>query len=223
MREKLSKILHTFQQDYLRLILGTTNLALAISMIVSPEPHNLFFWITLAFRIITVPVAIFIGNKGLWICYFIFCNVGTLQTQYDNFSYVALLMVLFSLTPKVTKRQAVFVVALYVTDVFIVAGMRDKEPYYIWNHFILSAQYCTAMWRQKVINQHYNKTAIRILKLTEEEIEILEQLKNNETIKEVDGSCERNVYRKLEKARERNSITSNAELIQLYKSNCFSV
>lgn len=216
MREKLSKILFAFQQDYLRFILGITNLALAVSMVVSPEPHNLFFWITLVFRIITVPIAIFVGNKGLWVCYFIFCNVGTLQTQYNNFSYVALLMVLFSLTPKVTKKQAVIVAALYVTDVFIVAGMRDKEPYYIWNHFILSAQYCTAMWRQKVIN---NKVEVKILKLTEEEMAVLDQLRNNEMIKEVDGTCERNVYRKLEKARVRNGFINNKELIAMYKIN----
>lgn len=216
MRDKLTKIFCTFQQDYLRFILGTTNLALAVSMVVSPEPHNVFFWITLAFRVITVPVAIFIGNKGLWFCYFVYCNIKSFDLTYNDLSCVALLMVLFALTPRVTKHQAVFVIALYVTDVFIVAGMHNKSGYYIWNHFILSAQYCTAMWRQKVYNRNYNKE-VRILKLTEDEINILEQLKNSECIKEVDGSCERNIYRKLEKARGRNNISNNKELIEVYK------
>lgn len=213
--EKISQIFQKFQKDYLRVLLAVTNLLLAASMIVSPEPRDLFFWITLGFRLITVPIAVFIGNKGLWVCYFLFCNVGVLQIQYKDFSYAALLMVLFSLTPKVSKSQAFFVAGLYATDIFIVAGMHDKGSYYIWNHFILTAQYCAAMWKQKVICNHDAKVMI----LTPDEIEILKKLESGYSKKQIEGYSEASIYRKLTEARERNSCTNNDELLKLYKKS----
>ena len=208
----------TFKKDYLRLVIAVTNSVLALSMFISPEPHDFFFWFTLAFRIITIPTALFIGNKGLWVLYFIFCNVKALDITYNNYTCVALLSVLFAMTPRVTKHQAVFVVGLYLTDVFIVAGLHNKTPFYIYTHILLSAQYVTAMWKQKVITQERCKAENKILILTPDEIQILDQIKNNEPIKTVEGFSEATVYRKLTEARNRNDISSNEELINEFIS-----
>ena len=212
----IKESLSTFKKDYLRIVLAVTNGILALSMIISPEPHDFFFWFTLAFRVLTVPAALFIGNKALWILYFIFCNVKALDITYNNYTCVALLSVLFALTPKVTKHQAVFVVGLYLTDVFIVAGLHNKTPFYIYTHILLSAQYVTAMWKQKVITKQQVKAENKMLVLTPEEIQILDQVKNNEPIKTVEGFSESTVYRKLTDARIRNNFKNNDELISEY-------
>lgn len=212
----------TFKDDYLRVVIAATNTILAISMIVSPEAHNFFFWFTLAFRVITVPVALFVGNKGLWILYFIFCNVKALDITYNNYTCVALLSMLFALTPKVTKHQAIFVAGLYLTDVFIVAGLHNKTPFYIYTHILLSTQYCTAMWKQKVITQKQVRIEQKLIILTSEELAILEQLNNGALVKQVEGFSEATVYRKLTEARLRNGIKNNEELIKMYKAQISS-
>lgn len=209
----MREILYKFNHDYLRVVIAITNNILAISMFVSPEPHDFFFWFTLAFRISTVPTAIFIGNKALWFLYFVFVNVKAFQITYNNYTVVAILSVLFALTPKVTKKQAIAVVAIYITDVFIVAGMHNKSPFYIYTHILLSIQYCTAMWKQKVFNR---KAEHKVLVLTPEEIKILEQIKDGDTIKSVDGSSEATVYRRLIEARKRNNIEDNKSLKEMY-------
>lgn len=215
MKEKLK----SFCKDYLRVVIAVTNTILAISMIISPEPHNFFFWFTLVFRISTVPLAIFVGNKGIWVAYFIFCNVKSLDITYNNLTIVGILSVLFALTPKVTKHQAIFVIGLYLTDVFIVAGLHNKTPFYIYTHILLSIQYCTAMWKQKVMNTKHSKNLI----LTPDEIEILNQLVSNEKIrKSVDGYSESTVYRRLSDAKERNDFKDNDELIEAYKASIVS-
>lgn len=210
----MREILYKFNHDYLRVVIAVTNSILAVSMFISPEPHNFFFWFTLAFRIATVPAAIFIGNKALWFLYFVFVNVKALDISYNNYTCVAILSILFALTPKVTMKQAVAVVSLYITDVFIVAGLHNKSPFYIYTHILLSIQYCTAMWKQKVYNR---KSVHKTIILTPEEIDILEQISNGEAIKSIDGSSEVTVYRRLNEARKRNNIETNDELKRLYK------
>ncbi len=210
MRERLKQ----FTTDYLRIVIAVTNGILAVSMFISPEAHNFFFWFTLAFRVATVPTAILIGNKALWFLYFVFVNVKALDMTYNNYTCVAILSILFALTPKVTVKQAVAVVSLYITDVFIVAGLHNKSPFYIYTHILLSVQYCTAMWKQKVYNR---KSVHKTIILTPEEIDILEQISNGEAIKSIDGSSEATVYRRLNEARKRNNIETNDELKRLYK------
>lgn len=214
-REKLS----TFKQDHLRIVIAVTNTILAISMTISPEPRNFFFWFTLVFRIMTVPVSLFIGNKGIWVLYFIFCNVKALDITYNNLTIVGILSVLFALTPKVTKHKAILIVSLYITDVFIVAGLHNKTPFYIYTHILLSIQYCTAMWKQKVVTKEQYSVQTKILILTQDEIKILEQLINGEPIKQVDGFSEATTYRKLTEARDRNGIENNERLIEIYRNN----
>lgn len=209
----MREILYKFKHDYLRVVIAVTNGILAISMFISPEPHNFFFWFTLAFRIATVPTAIFIGNKALWFLYFVFVNVKALDISYNNYTCVAILSILFALTPKVTMKQAVAVASLYITDVFIVAGLHNKSPFYIYTHILLSVQYCTAMWKQKVFNR---KSEHRVLILTPEEIKILEQINNGDAIKSIDGGSEATVYRRLTEARKRNNIEDNKKLKELF-------
>ena len=211
--------LKSFSRDYLRVVLLATNSILALSMYISPEPHDFFFWFTLAFRIITIPTALFIGNKGLWFLYFVFCNVKALDITYNNYTCVALLSVLFALTPKVTKKQAVFVIGLYLTDVFIVASLHNKTPFYIYTHILLSAQYCTAMYKQKVFTLQQSKRQNRLLILTPDEIQILSQIENGEPIKTVEGFSEATIYRKLTEARQRNGFSTNEELINEYAAS----
>lgn len=211
---KIKENLLAFKNDYLRIIIAVTNGILAMSMYVSPEPHNFFFWFTLCFRITTILSALFIGNKALWLLYFIFCNVKALDITYNNYTCVALITVLFALTPKVTIKQAVAVAVLYVTDVFIVAGLHNKSAFYIYNHFLLCSQFVAAMWKQKQINKIH---ATNLIILTPEEIKILKQLVEGKPIKQVSGFLEPTVYRKLSDARERNKVETNSELIELYK------
>lgn len=214
---KLKEILSAFSKDFLRVIIVITNTILALSMIVSPEPHDFFFWFTLGFRLASVPIAIFIGNKGLWFLYFVFTNVKSLDITYNNFTCVALLMMLFALTPKCSIKQAVAMTALYVTDVFIVAGLHNKSAFYIYSHFLLCTQFCAAMWKQKVVQKKVAET--QILVLTEEEIKILEQLGEGEPVKNIDGLSEATVYRRLNEACKRNGIENNRKLKEVYKKD----
>lgn len=212
MREKLLNHIKSFPTDNLCLVIAITNTVLAISMYVSPEQHNFFFWFTLGFRILTPIIALLFGGKGLWILYFIFCNVKALDITYNNYTVVAILSVLFALTPKVTKQQAYFVAGLYITDVFIVAGLHNKTLFYIYTHIMLSAQYVTAMWKMKVTNSKQ-----KFFILTQDELEILNQLKDGNVKKQVEGFSETTIYRKLTEARVRNGCKTNNELLEKYK------
>lgn len=210
----MREILKAFKSDYLRIVIAVTNTILAISMFLSPETHNFFFWFTLVFRLATIPTAIFIGNKGLWILYFIFCNVKAFDITYNNYTCVALITVLFSLTPKVTKHQAIAFIFLYITDVFIIAGIYNKTPFYIYTQFLLVAQFAAVIWKQKLVRKNDDS---KMLVLTPDEMEILSQLENDQLIKQVKGFSEPTVYRKLADARQRNGLSDNQELIKLYK------
>lgn len=125
-------------------------------------------------------------------------------------------MLLFALTPKVDRKQAIAVAALYITDVFIVAGLHNKSAFYIYNHFLLCAQFCAAMWKQKVITRNSVEKETKVLVLTEEEIRILNQIEEGEPVKNIDGMSEATVYRRLGDARKRNDIKDNEELKKLF-------
>lgn len=210
---RVKNIIKSFVSDYLRVVIAVTNAILAVSMFISPEPHNFFFWATLVFRVISVPIAVFVGNKGLWVIYFIFCNIKALDITYNNYTCVALITLLFALTPKVNKVKAIFMGGLYITDVFIVAGLHNKGAFYIYTHFMLCAQFCTAMWKQKTIHK---SDIMKTIILTPDEMNIINQLKDGRPVKQIDGFSEATVYRKLKDAKERNNLKNTEELIKNY-------
>lgn len=207
----------SFKKDCLRIVIAITNLMLTISMIFSPENHNFFFWFAFAFRISTVFVALFLGNKWLWVSYFIFCNIKALDPNYNNLIIIGIISVLFALLPKVNKYYIAIVSAVYLTDIFLISEIYHRSGFYIYSTLLLCLQYVTAMWKQKTITENKCKTESKMLVLTPEEIKILDQIKNNEPIKSVEGFSEPTVYRKLTEARERNGFENNNELISEYK------
>lgn len=75
-----------------------------------------------------------------------------------------------------------------------------------------------AMWKQRTMN----KTDNRILILTPDEIAILNQLKEDDIRKGVEGYSESTVYRKLSAAKDRNGMKDNNELISYYKASTIS-
>lgn len=210
----MRELIKRFKDDFLLVGLSCCNLLLLASMVVSPEVHDWFFWISLAFRASFPLVALFFGSRGAWVAYFIYTNLHALNMSYDDFTAVAVICVLFSLLPKVTKGRAIAVTSLYLVDVFVVASLHDKEPYHIFVHLVGCICFSLAMWKLKVTTPH---AASGPLSLLPDEEAILEQLAAGVLIKNIEGYSENTIYSNLKKARGRNGCKTNEALILAFK------
>lgn len=213
MKNKIFRNIKSFSKDNLCLIFSVTNTLLAATMWLSPQEHGFYFWFTLAFRLLTPVVALVFGRGGLWVLYFIFCNIKALDPSYNNIVIIGIISVLFLLLPKINKNLIVIISLIYITDIFTVAELYHKSGFYIYSTFLLCAQYITAVW------EHKRKGSGKIMILTPDEIEILNQLKDSNIKKQIEGYSETTIYRKLTEARNRNNYETNDELLGDFKKS----
>ena len=192
-----------FKSNFLYVGLSVINILLLISMIFSPETHNTPFWINAALHGTFPLIAFFLGGKGIWLYYFVYTNIQALNMTYNDLTCIAMLSMLFTFTPDVNVKQAVFMTTFYLTDVFVVASLHNKTPWHIYVHLLRCTAFCLAMWYLKV--SYNNKPG---LKLLPDERKILKQLADGKQQKEVQGFSESTVSRKLQKAAKRNKIST---------------
>lgn len=105
----------------------------------------------------------------------------------------------------------IFIAALYCIDIFIVATLHDKDPIYVYIHFLVAAAFAFAFYVK-------NKS-MRKLSLLPDEEKILDQLLEGKAQKNIDGFSENTVSKKLKNARLRNGIPDNKELLILYSKH----
>lgn len=206
-------LLKRFLSDWLLVGLSCCNILLLASMPLSPAAHDFFFWCSVCFRVSFALVALFFGGRGVWIAYFLYANINALNMDYNNFTAVAVLCLLFALLPAATKRKAIAASVLYVVDVFVVATLHDKEPYHVFVHLVGCVSFCLVMWK---IKSKYKARGPLVL-LPDEEA-ILAQLAAGVLIKNVEGFSENTIYANLKKARDRNRCKTNEQLLLAFRS-----
>ena len=203
-----------FLTDFVQVGLSIINLLLLIAMIFDPNERDTFFWIYFGMRVTFIPITILFGDRGIWVFYFIYTNIKALDITFDNLTCVAIISLLFTILPKVDKKKAIVIAALYVTDIFIVASIHNKQPFYIYVHLLGCLGYCIAMWKLKSSISNNKR-----LKLLPDEIKILTYLSEGRLQKEILEFSENTVYRKLKEARIRNGIKDNEELLMIFMDN----
>lgn len=211
MKEKFE----SFKSNYLYVGLSIINILLLISMIWSPEKHNAIFWFNAVFHATFPLIALFFGGKGIWLSYFVYTNIHALNMTYDNLTCIAIISLLFTFTPELNLKQGIAMTTFYLTDVFVVASLHDKTPWHIYVHLLRCSAFCLAMWYLKVTVQKKSE-----LKLLPDERKILEQLAEGKQQKEVQGFSESTVSRKLQKAADRNKLSTEELKMRFSKNNC---
>lgn len=154
-----------------------------------------------------LPFVIFFGGKIATYWYWWICaNLLAINTTFQNYTSFVVICIFISLVPKMKIPSLI----LYAIEIFFVATARDKTPVHIAIHICNCLSiYCGIYFLLR--------PTVKNLKLTNDEIYILNELIKGKQQKEIDIFSPNTVTNKLKQAKKRNKIESTDELIKKYK------
>ena len=154
-------------------------------------------------------IALFIflfGRRGMSYAFLIYaCSLIYLNTFY-NYGTIFFLLIAYGAYPKI-KWPAIIIYAL---NVFVSFSLKKLIPIAVLIHFIYLGLFVL------ITISIYKVKPSKTLKLKEDEIYILNELKAGKLQKEVERYSQQSVTAKLKNARERNMIETTSELLAIY-------
>lgn len=145
---------------------------------------------------------VFLGRQALFVVLIVTSLVASYFNSFVNFNSFFVVL----LSCRLYRKTEKWVLFLYVINEMIALLVQDKEITHLLIHFATCAFFYVVYF---YIND--NK-----LNLTEDEIKILEELKEKKMLKCCDSFSKNILTQKLKQARERNGIDTNAELLARY-------
>lgn len=153
-----------------------------------------------------LPFVIFFGGRIATYWYWWICaNLLAINTTFQNYTAFVIICIFISLVPKMRIPS----LSLYILEIIFVATARDKTPVHITIHVCNCISiYCGIYYLLKPTKR---------LKLTSDEIFILNEMINGKMQKEIDGFSQNTITNKLKQAKERNKVETTDELIKKFK------
>lgn len=171
-------------------------------------------WIIIAFDFLYVPLAVLFKKKIFPYFYLVYSIVLIFILAFDstylynNCTALFVLCIAIMIKPQLSKPAII----LYLVSVSIAFAINDENLIRYFIHIIRSLWFIGIV--TYVLSNEFER---KNLVLNEDEIRILEQLRNGKVYqKEVEGYSENTVYRKLKAARERNGFLTRDELLMAY-------
>ncbi|MBR6552702.1 MAG: hypothetical protein IKT89_07675 [Clostridia bacterium] len=150
----------------------------------------------------------FFGRKALFVVLIITSLVASYFNSFVNFNSFFVIL----LSCKLYKKTEKYLLIIYVINEIIALIIQDKEITHLLIHFITCAFFY-------VIYFYVND---KKLNLTDDEIKILEELREKKMLKCCDSFSKNILTQKLKQARDRNGIDTNAELLAQYNIQTYS-
>lgn len=183
----------------------------AIGMLVC----NIFMWIEsgydveplirICYCILFIPMALVLGRKWIPIQYLIIAfSVLYFNKWYNPVSFI--------LVSVVAIRHRKFMIPLFVMyglAVMVCLGIGHRS----WRHGAWHLFFC--IWWFFIVTDIKNELRRRLY-ATVDEVNIIKQLAEGKKKKEIEGFSQNTVYDKLKKARKRNNVEDNEQLVELY-------
>lgn len=145
---------------------------------------------------------VFLGRQALFVVLVVTSLVASYFNSFVNFNSFFVVL----LSCRLYRKTEKWVLFLYVINETIALLVQDKEITHLLIHFVTCAFFY-------VVYFYVND---KKLNLTEDEIKILEELKEKKMLKCCDSFSKNILTQKLKQARERNGIDTNAELLARY-------
>lgn len=145
---------------------------------------------------------VFLGRQALFVVLIVTSLVASYFNFFDNFNSFFVVL----LSCRLYRKTEKWVLFLYVINELSALLVQDKEITHLLIHFATCAFFY-------VVYFYVND---KKLNLTEDEIKILEELKEKKMLKCCDSFSKNILTQKLKQARERNGIDTNAELLARY-------
>jgi hypothetical protein len=154
-------------------------------------------------------IALFIflfGRRGMSYGFLIYACALIYLNMFYNYGTIFFLLIAYGAYPKI-KWPAVIIYAL---NVFVSFSLKKLVPIAVLIHFIYLGLFVL------ITISIYKIKPSKTLKLKEDEIYILNELKDGKLQKEVERYSQQSVTAKLKNARERNMIETTSELLAIY-------
>lgn len=145
----------------------------------------------------------FLGKKALYTNLIIFALVASYFNSFINFTSFFVIL----LSCRINRKTETKLLILYAVNESIALMIQHYEI----SHLIIHALTCLFFYQ---IYFYINKPAG--LELTEDEIKILEELNEKKLMKACTSFSKNTMTQKLQEARKRNNISTNAELLAEY-------
>lgn len=154
-------------------------------------------------------IALFIflfGRRGMSYGFLIYACALIYLNMFYNYGTIFFLLISYGAYPKI-KWPAVIIYAL---NVFVSFSLKKLIPIAVLIHFIYLGLFIL------ITISIYKVKPSKTLKLKEDEIYILNELKAGKLQKEIERYSQQSVTAKLKNARERNMIETTSELLAIY-------
>lgn len=190
--------------DKARLLISVLTFCLAIfhSFQFVSSDYNLNCLLRICIYFVGSVSIVFLGRQALFVVLIITSLVASYFNSFVNFNSFFVVL----LSCRLYRKTEKWVLFLYVINEMIALLVQDKEITHLLIHFATCAFFYVVYF---YIND--NK-----LNLTEDEIKILEELKEKKMLKCCDSFSKNILTQKLKQARDRNGIDTNAELLARY-------